>query len=216
MFRTIQKISTSPKALFALAIVIAAGIVGPQFLPSLETPSLVQPAGAVTVESDNSDASIIVVPTSTPSTGDLERVPVPPEPTPAAQLAPSEPSVDDPADPEPQLHPTLSWINVYGEVALLRGEPVQPGDVITAYDSQGTLSGMFVVELEGKYGLMPVYQDDPSTEIDEGTVPGDQLSFKINGLPALVLGGDPPIWNASGTLLKLNLTAGQTAVPVGS
>ena len=56
---------------------------------------------------------------------------------------------------------------------------------------------------------MAVYEDDPVTPVDEGAESGDEILFKINGLPAVVLGPHSPVWTTNGTLLMLNLAAVQ-------
>jgi len=82
-------------------------------------------------------------------------------------------------------YPTPQSVDFYGE-AYINGTPVKKGDVITAYDPNGILCGKFVVQWEGHFGFMPVYADDPTTSEDEGAKPGDIITFKINGKPALV------------------------------
>jgi len=61
---------------------------------------------------------------------------------------------------------------------------VPVGTVIAAFDPQGVKCGEFTVVTAGKYGLMPCYRDDPDTPEDEGPLPGEPISFKIDGLPA--------------------------------
>ena len=105
------------------------------------------------------------------------------------------------------LRPTFSWVNVFSDASTLNGEPIKAGDVITAFDPQGTLVGRFTVKAEGRFGLMALYQDDPSTEIDEGASPGDEISFQINGVPAVAIGPHEPIWSSNGSVLMSNLAA---------
>ena len=57
---------------------------------------------------------------------------------------------------------------------------------------------------------MPVYGDDPSTEVDEGAIPGDLLELRINGIRARVTGPDEPVWTAMGDLKQLNLATSTT------
>ncbi len=105
------------------------------------------------------------------------------------------------------LHPTPFWVNAFSTESTLDGRPLAVGDIVTAFDPLGVLIGRFEVETEGKYGLMALYMDDPSTAIDEGATPGETISFKINGLPAEVLGPHQPVWSSNGDILLLNLAA---------
>jgi hypothetical protein len=103
--------------------------------------------------------------------------------------------------------PTNKWVNFYGLNCTLDGQPLPVGAVITARDSQGVVCGEFVVTHIGRYGIMPVYGDDPSTEADEGAGPGDPLQFYVDGIKAAVIGPDEPVWTAMGDLKQLELSA---------
>ncbi|MEX0763051.1 MAG: hypothetical protein WD208_02210 [Dehalococcoidia bacterium] len=105
------------------------------------------------------------------------------------------------------LSPTYSWVNAFSIESTLDGQPLPVGAVVAAYDPEGILTGRAVVQSEGKYGLMAIYMDDPSTPEDEGAVPGDQIRFEINGMPAVVLGPHSPAWSSNGAVLMLNLAA---------
>ncbi len=116
----------------------------------------------------------------------------------------------DPSEPPKQplvLRPTFSWVNVFSDSSNFNGEPVQVGDVITAFDPNGTLVGRFVVVKEGSFGLMALYEDDPTTSVDEGAVAGDEISFEINGIPAVVIGENPVVWSSNGAIMLSNLSA---------
>ena len=86
----------------------------------------------------------------------------------------------------------LGYISVDGAIttddllklANYNGELIQPGDVIEAYTPEGFLCGQYFVTDEGAYGFMPVYRDDEFTEEKDGCVPGDLVSFTINGYMA--------------------------------
>jgi hypothetical protein len=108
------------------------------------------------------------------------------------------------------LVPTNSWMNFYGLDCILDGQPLPVGSVITVRDPEGILCGEFTVIQAGRYGLMPVYGRDPSTQVDEGAVPGDSLHFYINGISATVTGPDEPVWTAMGDLKQVNLQASTT------
>ena len=87
--------------------------------------------------------------------------------------------------------------------------PIQSGSIVTAYDPDGVLIGRATVTTPGEYGAMPLYMDDPSSQVDEGATPGDLLTFKINGLLTVVLGPNEPVWTENGGILVLNLASGE-------
>ncbi len=119
-------------------------------------------------------------------------------------------SAPDGSDIPDSLAPTNSWMNFYGLECTLDGQPLPAGTVITVRDPEGVLCGEFPVTQAGRYGLMPVYGDEVSTEADEGAVAGDSLDFYINGIKATVTGPDEPVWTAMGDLKQVNLAASTT------
>ena len=118
-----------------------------------------------------------------------------------SQLTPAERLASMP------LNPTYGWVNVYSLASTLDGSPVPVGAIIEALDPQGTIVGATIVRHPGRYGLMPLYMDLPTTEEDEGAVPGDIITFTIDGVPAEVVGPNEPLWVENGDLLELNLLA---------
>jgi len=80
--------------------------------------------------------------------------------------------------------PAPEWVNFFSGNTTFLCQPVPVGTVIAAFDPQGVKCGEFTVVTAGKYGLMACYRDDPVTPEDEGPLPGEPISFKINGLPA--------------------------------
>jgi hypothetical protein len=106
-----------------------------------------------------------------------------------------------------QLVPTNIWMNFYGLNCTLDGQLLPVGSVVTVCDPEGILCGAFTVTQVGRYGLLPVYEDDPWTQVDEGAAPGDSLQFYINGVLATVTGPDQPVWTAMGDLKQVNLQA---------
>jgi hypothetical protein len=103
--------------------------------------------------------------------------------------------------------PTSLWVNFYGLENSLEGEMLPTGTLIAVYDPQGILCGKYEVKIPGRYGVMPVYGDDPVTDIDEGADPGDWLEFKVWGRAAKTEGPDHPMWTGMGDLKQVNLTA---------
>jgi len=103
--------------------------------------------------------------------------------------------------------PTNEWVSFYSQSTILEGQPVPLGAVVRAYNPRGIQCGEFVVNHGGWYGSMPVYRDDPETPEDEGMLPGEEVSFTIDNIPARVLGPDDAIWTTNGDLKEVDLTA---------
>ncbi len=96
----------------------------------------------------------------------------------------------------PDVIPTSEWVLVYCAVPKLDYGLVPPGSIITAYDPAGVLCGATKTRDDGSYGLMPIYRDDPYTQVDEGCQPGDLIEFKINNVP--VYAQTPVNWTRNG------------------
>jgi hypothetical protein len=120
--------------------------------------------------------------------------------------------------------PALEWVNVFSGNATLYGEPVPEGAVVTAHDPQGVQCGMVTVKegMEGSFELLPCYGDVPGTPEDEGLEPGERISFRVNGLPAIaepislnfvpVDPSTPITWTSLGDVWEVRLRA---PAPVG-
>jgi hypothetical protein len=65
-------------------------------------------------------------------------------------------------------------VNFYGTAHL----PV--GTTIRAIDPDGVVCGITVVHIEGQYGLLACYGDDPTTPEDEGSQPGDTIQLVVD------------------------------------
>ena len=115
----------------------------------------------------------------------------------AVQAAHSAHSTDE-------LHPTPWFVDFVGEQSTLGGQPLPVETIVRAYDPSGVLAGRAEVTLSGWY-LMPVYGDDPLTELDEGAEPGDTITFTVNDYPAVPLGPDPPLWVGAGSRVHVEL-----------
>lgn len=109
------------------------------------------------------------------------------------------------------LTPTYAWVNAYSLSTTVRGEPVPRGSVIIARDPEGVVIGRSTVDRDGRFGVMALYMDDPATPVDEGALPGDVLTFLIDGEPAVAVGPDAPVWTANGAVLSLDLVVGGPA-----
>jgi hypothetical protein len=110
------------------------------------------------------------------------------------------------AEGDDELHPTPWFVDFVGEQSTLGGQPLPVGAVIRAYDPNGVLAGRTEVTLSGWY-LMPVYGDDPMTELDEGAETGDTITFTVDDHPAVPLGPDPPVWVGVGSRVHVELEA---------
>lgn len=107
---------------------------------------------------------------------------------------------------EAQVTTTDEWVCFYGRNSLFNGKPIPIGTVIDAYDPNGIHCGSFTVTNSGQYGFLFVYRDNFLTEdIDEGAVPGDTISFKINGVWAKTRGPDPSVWTQRGDILEVDI-----------
>ena len=105
-----------------------------------------------------------------------------------------------------QVSPTDEWVNFYSRNTIFQGAPVPVGAVIDAYDPDGVHCGSGTVSVAGEYGFLVVYRDDLLTQsIDEGAMPGDTITFKINGKLAHRLGPDAGVWTENGAILQLDL-----------
>jgi hypothetical protein len=79
------------------------------------------------------------------------------------------------------------------------------GDVITVYDADDILCGKCQVEVDGEYGLMSVYGDDPlSRDRDEGAVSGDRLRVYLNGELLEPVNGDAIVWTHNGDRMQVD------------
>ncbi len=106
---------------------------------------------------------------------------------------------------EPVL-PTQEWVNFYCETNTYLDAELPVGSVIDAYDDDGVHCGTYWVSEAGRYGFMPVYRDDPYTDLDEGADPGDVIRFYVNGLDAYT--EDPTTWTENGDALHVCFDVG--------
>ncbi len=109
--------------------------------------------------------------------------------------------VDVTVGDEDDITPTNEWINVFCGIPVLNGEPLEPGDIIRAYDPDGVLCGIDTVRPDGSYGFMPIYAEEPFNPGDQGAEPGDTITFTINGEE--VFTDQDVIWTANGDGFEL-------------
>lgn len=81
---------------------------------------------------------------------------------------------------ESNVTPTNEWINLWGDSISVKGRLLPAGTLIRAIDKDGILCGEFLVKIEGKLGLMPVYRDEPWTKQDEGAEAGEEVTLYID------------------------------------
>jgi hypothetical protein len=225
MIGLITYLGSSPRRILAVLVISAAAVAATQFAPMLQRSTSPQGAGAEQPGQETIDNARIA--------GLFESRPIP-EREPETVAQPGEPVAGQPGEPpveeedvvaeipvsvpseaqggtptveELVLRPTSAWINVFSQSSTFNGEPLKPGDIITAFDPDGALVGRTVVTVEGHYGLMALYMDDPLTQVDEGAKNGDLIKFEINGFSAVVLGPHLPVWTANGAVLNLDLAA---------
>ncbi|CAN2047820.1 Secreted protein [Candidatus Magnetomoraceae bacterium gMMP-1] len=84
------------------------------------------------------------------------------------------------------------------------GSEFKAGDIITAYDPDVVLCGRFVVEEDGRYGIIHVYADDIITPTDEGALAGDVISFYVNGVKIFPKNMDKAVWTSDGASIRLD------------
>ncbi|MFH2034991.1 MAG: Ig-like domain-containing protein [Candidatus Zixiibacteriota bacterium] len=74
------------------------------------------------------------------------------------------------------------WNDIYSYELVLDGKTVTAGSEVTAVTSDGRIVGAGIVGDGGKFGFIPVYGDNPSTEEIEGLRTGEEYVLAINGI----------------------------------
>ncbi|MEE9166152.1 MAG: C10 family peptidase [Candidatus Neomarinimicrobiota bacterium] len=95
--------------------------------------------------------------------------------------------------------PTNGWISLYGEGIRLDGELLPAGIEITAVDEDGVTCGAFIVSEAGRFGFMPIYRDDPRTEIDEGPRKDEEVAIYFGDYEVPV----KVVWTEFGDIVDL-------------
>jgi hypothetical protein len=101
------------------------------------------------------------------------------------------------------VRPTDQWILLYGDLLTDERLPAPVGTVVDVVDGAGNTAAWTQVEQAGSYGYMPVYLDDPATEIDEGADAGEALTVRVNGVPSRCTA----VWTEFGDVIRLDITA---------
>jgi hypothetical protein len=103
--------------------------------------------------------------------------------------------------------PTYINVDLYGEV-YLNGEPAPEGTKIEAY-AGNVKCGEIIISRPGVYGFLHVYGDDPFSPVQEGALPGDKISLRVNGIPV----NANVIWTKDGDRVKIDLFAEERVIP---
>jgi len=101
----------------------------------------------------------------------------------------------------------------FSESSLYNNQPIQIGQVISAYTPAEVLCGTFTVTVEGDYGPLHCQGDDPAIGGDDGAYGGDTISFYIEGDNATASG--TTTW-ASGQSYTVDLTSVNSAPTISS
>jgi hypothetical protein len=112
------------------------------------------------------------------------------------QSAP-QPTVSQGCD---NVAPTPALTLVYGDVRI-SGQAAVPGTKVEALAPDGTLTGCFVVQNEGEFGLMHVY--GAWTEEEAGLRAGEPIGWRVNGV--LAQAGEAILWQDDRTPHRLEL-----------
>jgi len=75
------------------------------------------------------------------------------------------------------INPSTEWISLYGQDIIHQGKLLAVGTEVKAKDQDGIECGSFIVRQKGVFGFIPVYRDDPNTDIDEGARPGEEINL---------------------------------------
>jgi len=107
------------------------------------------------------------------------------------------------AKTQSSVAPTKEWISVWGDNVKLNGQLIPVGTIIKAIDGNGIVCGQFTVVKAGKFGLMPVYGDDPQTKVEEGPKPGEYVYLSIGDFKV----PKPIPWTQFGDVINFNAVA---------
>ena len=99
---------------------------------------------------------------------------------------------------EPTVTPNFIYIYGYG--------PLSIGDVVSVFTEDGVLCGKSIVTVDGQYGQMAVYGDDPLTAyVVEGARSGEKLLIKINDEEVYFSVGGTPVFGRDGETYQVDL-----------
>ncbi len=83
----------------------------------------------------------------------------------------------------PALTGNTNACDYWDAATTFLGSPVRPGDIVEALGANGQVCGREPVVTSGQY-LLHAFGDDPSISGVDGPLPGENLTFRINGIAA--------------------------------
>lgn len=108
------------------------------------------------------------------------------------------------------VSPTPYRTLVYGPVEV-NGQPAPVGTKVEVRTPRGGLAGCFVVQNEGKFGLMPVFGEDATANPPiDGFRDGEALTFVVNGAEAEA--GSPILWQDDWALHQSDLSGTSSGI----
>ena len=103
------------------------------------------------------------------------------------------------SETEPDCPTSRIWIDLYAGKLVLDDQIVPAGTPVRAVDVDGKTVGAGTVDEGGKFGFMPVYGDDPTTDDDEGLKAGETFYLEIDGTPTT----ETWSWNPNNNRIEL-------------
>lgn len=107
------------------------------------------------------------------------------------------------------------WVDFYGLFTIFN-EPAQIGDELHAFvagDNKDMICvGEFMIRIEGSYGYIRVFRDDPLTAYKDGTLPDEMITFRAwdqsaaRWYPTEILYGVPK-WTSHGARIRVDINA---------
>ncbi|UCD17550.1 MAG: T9SS type A sorting domain-containing protein, partial [Candidatus Zixiibacteriota bacterium] len=98
------------------------------------------------------------------------------------------------------ITPTRSWMNIYAEQLILDGSVLPEGTEIVVRAVNGRAVGAGTVEIDGKFGFVAVYGDDPLTDEKDGLCRDETFYLIIDGVET----EERFEWTANGDRLPLH------------
>jgi len=98
------------------------------------------------------------------------------------------------------------WMNLYSYDLTMDGKAVPVGAEIKATDADGRVIGLAEMGTNGRFGFMPVYADDPATEILEGVTAGDEFILVVDGVES----AESFTWTTNGDRLEVGALTART------
>ncbi|MFH2056084.1 MAG: FlgD immunoglobulin-like domain containing protein [bacterium] len=110
------------------------------------------------------------------------------------------------------VNPSPEWIDAYASELTVDGVPLEPGAVVSFYDSEDNLCGRGTISDNGVLPFTPIYRDYPASPTDEGANVDETLKIRVNDAPV----AQQLVWTARGDrveLLQLSSVSGAATLP---